>query len=154
MPASTGRYFVGVGRRHLITMRGVLLIIGSIRRIREPQHQAGTKYSAAECTKAKVAVFKVMAPALQLASARRLIKKTLEVSFLRSDFKCRRYVSNLSSVTPSYFGIAQKSSGLPFQQTSNSCFTALLLRYNAYDTILDSLSFNFYDTPGELTCLG
>ena len=45
-----------------------------------------------------VAVRKVMAPAPHLFPVKRLAKETFEVSFLRSDSRCRRYVSDPSSV--------------------------------------------------------
>ena len=128
MPISTGRYSVGVKSRHTVTMRNELLI-ESIRRIRIPRHQVGAQYSEAECTRAKVAVRKVVAPAPQLiVPAKGLIKEALKVSFLRIDSRCCRYVSNLSRVKPRCFGVAQKGGGLPFRLTSTSRFVSLLLR--------------------------
>jgi len=71
------------------------------------RHQTGAQYSAVECTRA---IRRVVAPAPQLEPASRLRTTTRDVSFLRSDSKCPRYVSDLSNVTPSprYLGSEQK----------------------------------------------
>jgi len=57
-----------------------------------------------ECTTARVAVSRGVAP----APASRLRRVTRDVSPLRSDSRCRRYVSDLSNVTPIYLGSEQK----------------------------------------------
>ena len=48
MPARTGKSSVGVGRKHLVTMRKALLRMLSMRRICELRHQTGAQYSAVE----------------------------------------------------------------------------------------------------------
>jgi len=53
-------------------------------------------------------VHRVVAPAPQPEPASRLRSVTREVSFLRSDSRCRRYMSDLSNVTPRYLGSEQK----------------------------------------------
>ena len=77
-------------------------------------------------------------------SSRSLIKETLEMSFLRFDSRCRRYVSDLPHVAPRYFGLAQKGSGLLFRQISNSRFSSLLLKWKVDDNVLDALNFSFH----------
>ena len=54
------------------------------------RHQAGAQYSAVECTKARVAIRRVVTPARQPEPASRLRSATRDVSFLRSDSRCRR----------------------------------------------------------------
>ena len=54
-----------------------------------------------------MAVRNVVAPAPQPEPASRLRSATRDVSFLRSDTRCRRYVSDLSNVTPRYLGSEQ-----------------------------------------------
>jgi len=65
-------------------------------------------YSAVECTRARVAIGRVVAPAPQPERASRLKCATRDVSLLRSDSRYRRYVSDLSNVTPRYLGSEQK----------------------------------------------
>ena len=62
------------------------------------RHQTGAQYSAVECTKARVAIRRVVAPAPQREPASRLRSATHDVSFLRSDSRRRRYVSDLKYV--------------------------------------------------------
>jgi len=71
-------------------------------------HQRGAQYSAVECTKARVAVRGVFAPAPHPVPPSRLRSATCDVSFLRSDSRRRRYVSDLPNVTPRYLGSEQK----------------------------------------------
>jgi len=63
MPARMGRLSAGVGRKHPVTICKALLMAGSMR-----WHQTGAQYSAVECTRARVAIRRVVAPALQPAS--------------------------------------------------------------------------------------
>jgi len=79
-----------------------------MRREKALRHQIGAPYSAVECTGARVAIRRVVAPAPQLEPASRLKSATRDVSFLRSDSSCRRYVSDLSNVTPRYSDSEQK----------------------------------------------
>ena len=64
--------------------------------------------SAVEWTRARVAIRNVVAPAPQPEPASRLRSATRDVSFLRSDSKCRRYVSVLFNFIPRYLGLRQK----------------------------------------------
>ena len=90
------------------------------------RHQAGAQYSAAECAKDRVAVYKGMAPATShFVSSKRRIKEPFALSFFRSDCRCRQYVTNVSRIKTRYFGVAQKDSGLLFRQVAQvlpSCY--------------------------------
>ena len=79
-------------------MRSALLIIGTIKRVWALRHQAVAQYSAIEYTRARVAVRRTEAPALQVVPYSRPINETLVPSFLRSDSRSRLYVRDLSSV--------------------------------------------------------
>jgi len=81
MPARIGRLSTGVGRRHLVTIRKASLMAGSIRRVWALRHQAGAQYSAVECTRARVAIRRVVAPAPQPEPASRLRRAMRDVSF-------------------------------------------------------------------------
>jgi len=109
MPAIVGRLSAGVGRRHPVTIRKALLMARSIMRAWALRYYSLAQYSAVEWTRARMAVRKVVAPAPQPEPANRLRSATRDVSFLRSDSRCRRYVSDLSNVTPRYLGSEQKS---------------------------------------------
>ena len=93
-----GRLSAGIGRMHPVTIRKASLMAGSIGLVWALRHQAGAQYSAVECTRAKVAVRNVVAPAPQPKSASRFERVTCGVSFFRSDLRCRRYVNDLSNV--------------------------------------------------------
>jgi len=67
-------------------------------------HRRAVAYSAVEWTRARVDIRRVVAPAPQPEPATRPRSATCDVSFLRSDSRCPRYVSNLSNVTPRYLG--------------------------------------------------
>ena len=54
-----------------------------------------------------MAVRNVIVPALQPEPASRLKSVTRDVSFVRSDSRCHRYVSDLSNVTARYLGPEQ-----------------------------------------------
>jgi len=89
IPARVGRLYAGVVRRHPVTIRKASLMTGSMRRVWALRHQTAAQYSAVECTKARVAICRVVAPATQLEPASRLRSATRDVSFLRSDSRCR-----------------------------------------------------------------
>ena len=108
MPARIGRVSAGVGRRHPVTIRKASLMVGLMRRVRALRHQTEAQYSAVEWTRVRVAVCNIVAPAPQPESASRFRNATRDVSFLRSDSKCLRYVSDLSNITPRYLGSEQK----------------------------------------------
>ena len=97
MPARIGRS-AGVGRRHPVTICKASLMAGSIRQVWALRHQAGVQYSAVECTRARVTIRRVIAPAPQPDPGSCLRSATRDVNFLRSDSRCRRYVSDLSKI--------------------------------------------------------
>ena len=68
---------------------------------------------------------------------------TRDVSFLRSDSRCRRYVRDLSNVTPRYLGSEQKGRVSLLMLTFSSRLDSLLLTCNTADTIFLMLSFSF-----------
>ena len=63
MLARMRRLSACVGRRHPVAIRKASLMAGSIKRVWALRHQAGAQYSAVECTRAKVALHNVVAPA-------------------------------------------------------------------------------------------
>ena len=125
-------------------MRSALLITGLIKRVWVLRHQTGAQFSAVEYTRARVAVRRTEAPAPQVVPACRLINKTLALSLLRSDSKCRLYVRDRSSVISRYFGVLENGSSLPFNYTESSRFASLLVRWNTDDTVFVSLSFSLH----------
>ena len=139
MPATIGRLSTGVGRRHPVTeIRKASLMVGSIRRVWTLRRQTGAQYSTFECTRARVAVRNVVVPALQPEPASRLRSATRDVSFLRSDSRCRRYVNDRSNVTPRYLGSGQKGRVSLLQLTFSSRLASLLLRLKTPDTVFCS----------------
>jgi len=78
----------------------LMLMAGSIRRVWALRQQTGEQYSAVEGIRARVAIRRVVAPAPQPEPASRPRSATRDVSFLRNDARCRRYVSDLSNVAP------------------------------------------------------
>jgi len=102
MPARIGRLSANVVRRHPVTIRKTSLMTGSIRRIWVLRHQTGVQYSEVECSRARVTISNVVAPAPQPEPASCLKSVTRDVNFLHNDSRCRRYVSDLSNVTPRY----------------------------------------------------
>ena len=87
MPARTYKLSVCVACKHLVTRRKASLIGVSIRRVWALQHQTGVQHSATEWNKAKVAVRRVMAPALHLDSANRLRSPTRVFIFFSHGLK-------------------------------------------------------------------
>jgi len=90
-----------------------------------------------------VAIRRVVAPAPQPEPASRLRSSTRDVSFLRSDSRCRRYVSDLPNVTPRYFGSEQKGWVSLLYLTLSSRLASLLLRWKAADTVFVVMNFSF-----------
>jgi len=89
MPARIGRLSTGVRRKHPVTIRKASLMVGSMRRVWALRHQTGAQYSAVEWTRARVAVRNAVVPAPQPEPASRHRSATHDVSFLRSDSRCR-----------------------------------------------------------------
>jgi len=141
MRARMGRLSAGVGRRHPVTIRKASLMAGSMRRVWGLWHQAGEQYSAVECTRARVPIRRVVTAAPQPEPVSRLRSATRGVSFLRSDSRCRRYVRDLSNVSPRNLGSEQKgrvSLFLTFSSRLASCCWDGRL-----DTVFVVLSFTF-----------
>ena len=66
--------------------------------------QAGAQYSAAENTRACVAIRSVLAEALQVLPARRRMSETLNVTLPATSSRCCLKFSIRSRRTPRYFG--------------------------------------------------
>jgi len=81
MPARIGRLSAGVGRRHPDTIRKMSLMAGSLRRVWVLRHQTRVQYSEVECTRARVTISNVVAPAPQPEPASRLKSATLMSTF-------------------------------------------------------------------------
>jgi len=79
-------------------------MVASMRRVWALRHQAGAKH----CCWVHQGKGGYSLPAPQLEPASRLKSATRDVSFLRSDSRCRRYANDLSNVTPRYLGSKQK----------------------------------------------
>ena len=78
-------------------------------RINEVGVSTAEPYSSAlECTRVKLTVSNVVAPAPQPEPTSRFKSASRDTSFLRGDSRCRRCVSDLSSVLPRYLGSEQK----------------------------------------------
>ena len=120
MPDKIKRLSVGVGRKHLVTMRKTSLMGLSIMRVWALQHQTGAQCSAVEWTKAIVAVQSTVASAPQFDSADLFKNPPRNVSFFHSDSKCRRNVSVLSSFMPRYMGSAQNGRACPLTKMLSS----------------------------------
>jgi len=90
-----------------------------------------------------VAVHNVVAPAPLPEPASHLRSATRNVSCLRSDSRCRRYVSDLSNVTPRYLGSEQKGIVVLLKLTFSSRLASLLLRLKTANTFFVVLSFSF-----------
>ena len=143
MPARIGRLSVGVGRKHPVTVGMASLMVGSIRRVWALRNQTRAQYSEVECTKTRVAVRRVVAPAPQPEAASSLTSATRDVSFLRSDSRCLRYVSYLFNVTPRHLGSEQKGRVSLLKLTFSLRLASLLLRWKAADTVFVVLIFSF-----------
>jgi len=143
MPTRMSRLSAGAGRRHPVTFRNTSLMAGSMRWVWALRHQAGAQYSAVGCTRVRMAVRKVVAPAPQPETANRLKSASRDVSFLRCDSRCRRYVNDLSNVPPRYLDSEQKRRVSLLKLTFSSRLASLLLRWKAADTVFVVLSFSF-----------
>jgi len=142
MSAKIGRLSTGVGRRHPVTIRKASLMAGSMKWVWAMRHQTGAQYSAVECSRGRVAIRRILAPAPQPQPASSG-DATCDVSFLRSDSRYRRFVSDLSNVTPRYLGSEQKGRVSLLCLTSCSRLASLLLRCKAAITFFIVLSFSF-----------
>ena len=89
-----------------------------------------------------MAVRSVVAPAPQTEPASRLKNATRDVSFLRSDSRCRQNVNDLSNVTPRYLGSEQKGKGFVVAFDFKLTFS-FLVRWKAANTVFVMLSFSF-----------
>ena len=118
-------------------IRQASLMVGSIRRLWALPHQTGAQYSAAECTRTRLALHNVVVPAPQPEPASRLRSATRDVSFLGSCSRCRRYVSDQSNNTPRYLGSEQKGR-ISLLQLTFSSRLASLSRCKTPDTVFCS----------------
>jgi len=143
IPTRIGRLSAGVGRRDPITMRKASLMARSVRRVRALRHQAGAQYSSVEWSRARVATRRVVAPAHHPQAASHLKSATRDVSFFRSDSRCRCYVSDLSNVTPRCLGSEKKDRVSLLKMTFSSRLASSLLRWKAAGTDFVMLSFSF-----------
>ena len=75
-------------------------------------------------------------PTLAVKPASRLRSAMRDVSFLRSDSRCRRYVSDLSNVTLRYLGSEQMGRVSLLKLTVSSRLASLLLQWKTADTVL------------------
>jgi len=98
MPARIVRLSAGVGRMHPVSIGKASLTAVSMRRVWALRHQTVAQYSAVECTRARVSVRNTVAPAPQPEPTSRVRSATRDVSFLRSDSRFPRYVSDLPNV--------------------------------------------------------
>jgi len=90
-----------------------------------------------------VAVHRVVAPEPQPKAENRLRGERRDVSFLRSDSRCWRYVSDLSNVTPRYLGSEQKGRVSLLKLTLISRLASLLLRWKVANIVFVVQSFSF-----------
>ena len=84
MPEKVGRWSVGVGRRHLVTMRKASFKTLSMRRVCALRHQTNAQYSAVELTKDRAALRSVLAPPSHYEPSSRLRSVMRVASFLRN----------------------------------------------------------------------
>jgi len=128
---------------------------GLVRRVWALRDQAGTQYSAVEWTGAEVADRNIAVAAPLPVSASRLKSVTGDVNFLRSDSRCRRYVSDLSNVTPRFLGSGQRGKVSLLWLTFSSGLASLLLRWKTADLVFVVMSFSLqvWRYSQELPCL-
>ena len=125
-------------------MRKASLIGLLTRRVWALTHQTGEQYSAAECTRIRVAMRNVVASAYQVDSASRLKCPACDVNSLRNDSRCPQNVSALSNFMPRWVGSAQYCTARPSTLMESSRRASLLLRWKGADTVLAALSFSFH----------
>jgi len=106
LPTRIGRLFARVWRRHPVTIRKVSFMVRSLWRVWALRHKTGSQYSVVEW--ARVAVCNVVAPAPQPEPANCLKSATRDANFLRSESRCRGYLSDLFDASPRYLGLEQK----------------------------------------------
>jgi len=140
MPARIGCLSAGVGRRRPVAIRKASLMARAMMRLWALRQRTGAQYSTVERIRYRVAIRTVVARASRPAPASRLKSGTHNVSFLPSDSRCRRYVSN---VTPRFLGLQHKGGVLLLLLTLSSRLASLLLRWKAADTVFVVLSFSF-----------
>ena len=83
MPERIGRWSVGVGRRHPVTMRKASFKTLSIRRVCALRHQIGVQFSAVDHIRDMEAVRSVLAPAPHPEPASQLRSGKQVASFFR-----------------------------------------------------------------------
>ena len=99
-----------------------------ISRVWELRHQIGNQHSAAKCTRTRVAVRKVLAPASQIDPANWLKNPTRVVNFFLNELRCRQNGSALFSFTGRYLGLAKYGRARPLMLIVISRRASLSLR--------------------------
>jgi len=102
MPARTGRLSTGIGRRYSVKIRKASLMTGLVRRVWAVGHHAGAQYYSVENGPRQGWLFAALFSSTPARDSKRLRCVTRDVSFFRSDSRCRPHVSDLSNVTPRY----------------------------------------------------
>jgi len=143
MPARLGRLSAGVGRRHPVTVLKASLMTESMRSVWAQRHQAGAQYFALWCTKVRWLFAKLLLQHPSLNQLSNLSNAMCDVSFLRSDWRCRQYLIVLSNVTLRYLGLEQRCRVSFPWLTFSSRFPSMFLRWKTADTVFAALSFNF-----------
>jgi len=143
MPVRIGRVSAGLRRGHPVTIHKASLTMGSMRRVSAQRHQTGAQFSVVEWTRARVAVRNGVAAAPQLEPSSHLRSLMRDVSFLRSDSRCRRYVSDLPNVTPRHLDSEQNGRVSLLKLTFSSRLASLFLIWKTADTVFVVLGFSF-----------
>ena len=99
MPERIGKWSVGVGRRHPVTMCKALFKTLSMRQVCALRHQTGAQYSAVKQTKDRAAVRSIVVPVSHPEPTSRLRSMRPVANFLHNVSRWWRNVNDLSSYT-------------------------------------------------------
>ena len=102
MSARLGKYCVGVGFRHPVTVRKAEITATSTSFVFLLLDHAGEKYSAAGYTRARVLVLNVLTEAPHPVPASGFNSARRDKTFCHTDVRCGLKVSDRSSFTPRY----------------------------------------------------
>jgi len=142
MPGRMGRLSAGVRRGYPVTLCKESLIAKSMRRVWALRHHIGL-YSAVECSRTKVAVRNIVAPALQPQPASRLKSATRDASFLQSDSRCGDTWATCPVLLRGIWIQSRRARVSLLELIFNSSLAFLLLKWKAADTVCVVLSFSF-----------
>ena len=106
MQERIGNWFIGVARSVPEIVHMALLRAASSLWVWELQHQTGARYSTAEKTSACVEICRVIIAALHVVPASQSISAAHDVTFAVNFSRCWRYISERSSFTQRYIGVA------------------------------------------------